>query len=259
MIIPKIFNINFGIDLKGGQLIEIKTKLNDINPILEELNIKAYISRSKDAIILKTKNLNKELLLQKIQNYDPEARINKFEEISPSLSRELVKKAYLAIIFVLLGIGLYITIAFSEKRGIISGFILGIVTIIALFHDVLISFGIFVLFSHIFNYEFTINIIIALLLVASFSTHDTIVVFDRLRENIKRTGKITEDVFENSIKQTLVRSFNISFTIILAILPLLFLIETIKPFVLVLIFGVIIGTYSSLFLATPMVYDLTKK
>jgi len=256
---PNIFNLNYGIDLKGGQLIEIKTTLSDIDFILKELNIKGEITKTKDSIILKTRNIDPNFLLNNVKKYDPGAKITKVDEVSPSLSGELAKKAHLAILFVLLGIGLYITIAFWEKRGLISGFLFGIVTVLTLFHDVIGSFGIFTLLSHIYNYEFNINIIIAFLLVVSFSTHDTIVVFDRLRENLKRAGKISEEVFEDSIRQTIVRSINISFTIILSILPILFLIENIKPFALVLIIGTIIGTYSSLFLATPLVYDLTRK
>ncbi|MGC8981338.1 MAG: protein translocase subunit SecF [Minisyncoccia bacterium] len=256
---PNIFNINYGIDLKGGQLIEIRTSLKDINFILKEMNISGDLTKTKDSIILKTRNVDPNLLLNEIKRYDQNAKIVKLDEISPSLSGELVKKSHLAILFVLLGIGIYITIAFWEKRGLISGFLFGIVTVITLFHDVIGSLGVFTLLSHIYNFEFNINIIIAFLLVASFSTHDTIVVFDRLRENLKRAGKISEDIFENSIRQTIVRSTNISLTIILSILPLLFLIENIKPFALVLIIGTIIGTYSSLFLATPLVYDLTRK
>jgi preprotein translocase subunit SecF len=259
LIAPTIFKLNYGIDLLGGQLIEINTNLNNIDFVLKELNIKAEVTKIQNSIILKTKNIDPNFLLNNIKKYDPGAKITKLDEVSPSLSGELVKKAHLAVIFVLLGIGLYITFAFWEKRGLISGFLFGIITVLALFHDVIGSFGIFVLLSHFYNYEFNINIIIALLLVAAFSTHDTIVVFDRLRENLKRAGKISEEVFEDSIRQIIVRSINISFTIILSILPILFLIENIKPFALVLIIGTIIGTYSSLFLATPLVYDLTRK
>ena len=178
--------------------------------------------------------------------------------MSSVFSGELAKKSYLAIIFVLMGIGTYITIVFWGKKRLIPGYLFGLVTILTLFHDVIGSLGLYTLFSHFFNYDLDISIIIAFLVVAGFSVHDTIVVFDRIRENLMKEGKLNQEIFEKSIKETLTRSINTSLSTILSILPLLFLIEFLRPFLLTLMVGIIIGTYSSICLAAPLLYDLSK-
>lgn len=250
-----IFPLNLGIDLKGGQLIEIQTNLRDINNFLK---VPSEIIYSEKSVIIKSKQINQNQVLEEIKKYDPQATLIRYEEISPVLSNELVKKSFGAIILVLLSIGIYISIVFSEKRGLIKSWLLGLIVILTLFHDVLTSFGIYIFLSYLYKFEFTITIIVAFLLIAGFSVHDTIVVFDRLRENIKLTGKLEKEVFENSIKQTLTRSINTSLTAIIAILPLVYLIDTLRPFIITLILGFVIGTYSSICLAIPLAYDLLK-
>jgi preprotein translocase subunit SecF len=183
----------------------------------------------------------------------------RYEEVSPSLSRELTKKSIWAVISVLILIGSYISIVFYNKKKIISSLLLGLVVILTLFHDVIATFGIYVLLSNIFSFELTTVTIIALILIAGFSVHDTIVVFDRLREKINQFGNLSIEIFDLSIKETIARSINTSLTTILAVIPLLFTIKILTPFILIIITGIIIGTYSSICLAVPLVYDLTRK
>lgn len=255
-----IFGLNLGVDLKGGQMIELKTRIPNFENFLSKLNIKVdSVIQTKDTVIIKGENFDKKILLEEIKKIDPDAEILSEEIISPTLSRELVKKSYIAIILVLIGIGSYISIVFWEKKSLIPGYLFGIIVILTLAHDVLSSLGIFITISKFFGYVFDTTIIIAFLVIAGFSVHDTIVVFDRVRENLKKEGKINEELFEKSIRQTLRRSINTSLTTILAVFPLLFLIPKLQAFILILILGIIIGTYSSICIATPLIYDLTKK
>ncbi len=255
-----IFGLNLGVDLKGGQMIELKTRIPNFENFLSKLNIKIdSVIQTKDTVIIKGENFDKKFLLEEIKKIDPDAEILSEEIISPTLSRELVKKSYIAIILVLIGIGSYISIVFWEKKSLIPGYLFGIIVILTLAHDVLSSLGIFITISKFFGYVLDTTIIIAFLVIAGFSVHDTIVVFDRVRENLKKEGKINEELFEKSIRQTLRRSINTSLTTILAVFPLLFLIPKLQAFILILILGIIIGTYSSICIATPLIYDLTKK
>lgn len=248
-----VFPLNIGIDLRGGQLVEIETNYKDLK------NIPGEVITSNNSIIIKSNQINKDQILSEIKKYDPNAQIIRYEEISPSLSRELVRKSFWVIILVLLSISIYVSIVFSEKSGLIKSWLLGLIVLLTLFHDILVSFGAYIFLSHFLKFELSIAIIVAFLLIAGFSVHDTIVVFDRLRENVKIKGVLNKEIFENSIKQTLTRSINTSLTAILAILPLAFLIEILKPLVITLIIGFIFGTYSSICLATPLAYDLLRK
>jgi len=253
-----VLNFNLGIDLKGGELIEIKTNLS-LDKTKELLKVyKIKIQKTENSVIIKGSLLNENEILDKIKSQDPNAQIIRKEEISSILSGELSKKALLTIVLVLLGIGAYISIVFWQAKGLIPGYIFGLVVILTLFHDVIGSLGVFSILSHFYGYDFDISIIIAFLVIAGFSVHDTIVVFDRVRENLRKEGKISEEIFNKSIKETITRSINTSLTTVLSILPLVFLIEILRPFLLTLIFGIIIGTYSSICLATPLLYDIKK-
>ena len=248
-----IFNPNLGIDLVGGQILEVKTKAN-VPTIIEKLNFKVNLYPTEEGYLIKSReNLN--VLWQEIQKEDKESQKIKFESISPSLSAELRKKAGLMVILVLLAIGTYVTIAFYKLKRQFSIFDLGFIVVITLFHDVMATTGFYVLLSKFFNFDLDIKFITALLIIAGFSVHDTIVVLDRLRENILKTGKKTKEIFNSSIQQTLRRSIFTSFTTILSILPLSVLIFDLRPFLLSIQIGIVIGTYSSIFLSLPFLFE----
>ena len=255
-----LFSLNLGIDLKGGQLLEIKSNYKDLENFLKNLNFRIdSVLKSGDRFIIKGENIDKDVLINEIKKVDPQATILSSEEISPALSSELVKKSYLAVILVLIGISTYISIVFWDRKSLIPGYIFGIVVMLTLAHDVISAMGIFITLSHYFGYILDTTIIIALLVIAGFSVHDTIVVLDRVRENLRKEGKISEELFEKSIRQTLRRSINTSLTTILAVFPILFMIPKLQAFVLTLIIGIIIGTYSSICISSPLVYDIVKK
>ena len=184
----------------------------------------------------------------------------RFDSIGPVIGNELRSTAVLAIVIAIISIVLYIAWAFRKVSRPVSSFKYGIIATIALFHDVIITLGIFSVLGHLYNVEIGIPFVAALLAILGYSVNDTIVVFDRTRENLLRAR---DDDFEKtvnkSINETLVRSINTSFTTLLVLFTLLlFGGETIKYFIVALIVGIAAGTYSSLFIASPLLVTWQK-
>ncbi len=252
-----IFQPNLGIDLIGGQILEVKTKA-DVKKLIFDLKIKANVFETKESFLIKSpQNLNQ--VWQEIRKIDLQAQRLRFESISSSLSAELRKKAFLMIFIVLLAIATYVAFAFYKLKNHFSIFNLAFVVVFTLFHDIFGATGFYLLLANFFNFDLDIKFITALLIVAGFSVHDTIVVFDRLRENILKQGRLDktkkEEIFNSSIHQTLRRSIFTSLTTVLAILPLTLIIPDLRAFLLAIQIGIIIGTYSSICLATPLLYE----
>jgi len=177
-----------------------------------------------------------------------------FASIGPTVGAGLKKNAIIAMVLVLVGISLYIAFAFRKASRPVSSWKYGWITLLTLFHDVLIPAGMLAILGHFLNIEIDTNFIVALLVVMGFSVHDTIVVFDRIRENLlARRGKSGFGVIVNdSVNQTLARSVNTSLTLILVLLALYFVgPPDLKYFVLTLLVGVTTGIYSSIFIASP--------
>ena len=178
----------------------------------------------------------------------------RFDSIGPIIGQELKQKAIYAIIIVLIAIILYIAYAFRKVSHPVESWKFGLSAIVALAHDIIIITGIFAVLGHFLNIQLDSYFVTALLTVLGFSVHDTIVTFDRTRENLRRhQDKTFEDVVNLSVNETIVRSLNTSLTTIFVLLAIiLFGGETIKYFVLALMMGAIVGTYSSIFLASPL-------
>lgn len=182
-----------------------------------------------------------------------------FLTVSPSVSRELRAKSMWAIGLVLLGVSLYIAFAFRKVSEPVRSWKYGVVTLITLAHDVAIPAGTFALLGVIRGISVDINFVVAMLFVVGFSVHDTIVVFDRIRENLLRLKERMvreihlEEVVDKSVRETLARSLNTSLTLIVVLLALYFWgpIST-KLFVLAILIGTVAGTYSSIFFASPL-------
>ncbi|MGB9798321.1 MAG: protein translocase subunit SecF, partial [bacterium] len=183
-----------------------------------------------------------------------------FEELSvdsigPTISRELTKKALIGVILASILILLYLSFRFNELK-------YGAAAVIATLHDVLVMFGSFAILGKLFGVEIDSLFVTAVLTMIGFSVHDTIVIFDRIRENwrLRRRGETFGEVVDASINQTLARSINTSLTVLLVLLALFFFGGvTIRHFIGALIIGTITGTYSSLFNASPIVYLWTKR
>lgn len=184
-----------------------------------------------------------------------------YDSIGPTLGVEALRKALVSIALVILGIVLYITFAFRKVSQPVSSWKYGLVAIIALIHDVIIPTGFFSLFGHVLGYEVDTLFITALLVVLGFSVHDTIVVFDRVRENLKNSSekKPFDQIVGESISQTFVRSINTSLTTLIALIVLYFVgSASTEHFSLALIIGIAAGTYSSIFVGSPLLVSLEK-
>ncbi len=260
--------IRLGIDFTGGSLMEVSFQPNRPEiPQIEEALLSAEIKsihvqpteNNNYLLRFETVNENKHAeVVEKINTLASNQQLTveelRFESIGPIVGQELKTKAIQAIIIVLICIVLYIAYAFRKVSQPVSSWKYGLAAIIALFHDILIPTGIFAALGYFLNWEIDILFVTALLTILGFSVHDTIVTFDRIREKLFREhNKSFEEVVNISINETIVRSINTSLTTMISSLAVyIFGGETIKNFMLVLIIGFIVGTYSSIFIASPI-------
>lgn len=188
------------------------------------------------------------------------ATVKTFDSIGPILGAEALRKAYVSIILVILGIVLFITFAFRKVSEPVSSWKYGLAAIVALVHDVIIPIGVFSVLGHFLGYEVDTLFVTALLVVLGFSVHDTIVVFDRVRENLHASSnKPFQQVVGDSISQTFTRSVNTSATTLIALIVLyIFGGVSTEHFSLALIVGIAAGTYSSIFIGSPLLVTLEK-
>ena len=263
IIVLILFGLNFGIDFTGGSISEVS--FTDQRPaVIEteeaiasmELGEIVVQPAGENSVLIRTKELSNEQheeLLKKLNEKFGELNEERYENIGPVIGVELKKKSLYAIIVVIICIILYVTYVFRKVSQQISSWKLGVSAIIALSHDIVIVTGIFALLGRFLDVEVGTLFVTALLMVLGYSVNDTIVVFDRVRENIvNQTASSFEENVNLSINQTITRSLNTSITTILVLLSLFFFGgESIKFFVLALILGVIVGTYSSIFVASP--------
>lgn len=177
----------------------------------------------------------------------------RFETIGPVIGRELVGKSFQAIIVVLIAILIYIAWAFRKVSWPVQSWKYGLVALITLFHDVLIVFGVYTLLTHLYGWELNTAFVAAILTILGYSVNDTIVVFDRIRENVPRESGTFEEIVNLSVNQTLSRSLITSLTTLFVLLAVVFIGgASIQSFVAALSIGVVVGTYSSIFIASPL-------
>ncbi len=247
--------LKLGIDFTGGALLEYQFK-NQVN--VEELRQYGMVTPvGNNDYIIRTKPLEGDQLNNLKQEFSQkfgDFEIRREENVGPVIGQELGRKAVTAVGVSCLMIILYITWSFRKVPKPTNSWRFGVAAIAALIHDVLIVLGIFAIFGHFWHIEIDTLFVTALLTVMGFSVHDTIVVFDRIRENLlKYHSKKFEEIADISITQTLGRSLNTSLTVIFTLLALLlFGGETIRWFVVALLIGMVSGTYSSIFNATAL-------
>ena len=258
-----VLGLRLGIDFTGGSLLEVTTTQTiDVERIRSSMRDQGYPALSiqssgEDTLLIRTESLTESehqtLLVALGENLEG-LQEQRFDSIGPVIGQELRRTAVTGVFITLLLIGLYIAWSFRKVSEPIASWKYGILTIVAAFHDVIITVGAFVVFGSLLGWEMGAAFIAAILTILGYSINDTVVVFDRTRENLaKRIGNSFEETVELSIKQTLTRSFNTSFTTILALLAIfLFGGESTQPFALALIIGIGVGTYSSIFLASPL-------
>lgn len=282
-----LWQLELGIDFKGGSNLELiytrgaRPTSEQILEILKPLNLGTFkISPVGDGGLLLTVIQSDEETHQKIvtilaeaaQKNESQIEERRFSSVGPTIGAELKRKAVMAIVIVLFGISIYIAWAFRQVSGLarahsriastgINSWRYGVATLVALFHDVAIPLGLFSYLGYFYGVEIDSNFIVALLVVLGFSVHDTIVVFDRIRENLRLYVHLNfEEVVNRSVNETLVRSINTSLTVLLTLLALYFFGgQTLRYFILALLVGIFSGTYSSIFIASPILVSWQKR
>ena len=260
-----LWGLTLSIDFTGGSRMILlfpksvnQQQVEHVKTVFQKEQVAIATTQTSDKlVIVRTKPLNEKqnaALLTKLKEKLPDVKQEAFETIGPVIGQETTWNALKAMGIASLLIVLYIAWAFRQVPKPLSSWRFGICTIIALLHDSLLVIGVFAILGHFFHVEIDNLFVTALLTVAGFSVHDTIVVFDRIRENLRRTtGLPFTQVVNDSILQTLVRSLNTSLTTILILFTLLiFGGESIRWFVVALLIGIISGTYSSIFNAAPL-------
>lgn len=267
LIIPGIialflWGLKPGIDFRGGTLMEVKFSQNvsveQVKNGLSELNLSNLTvqATSQETYLIKTGPIAQEIHLKITEGLTKigESQELRFETVGPTVSNDLTRKAVMAVILASLAIILYITFAFRQVPRPANSWRFGVCAVLALVHDLAFVIGVWAILGHFLGYEIDSLFITGLLTIMGFSVHDTIVVFDRIRENLRKHPSLNfEENVNNSIIQTLNRSLNTSLTVLIVLAALYFLGGvTLKHFILMLLIGITIGTYSSIFNASPL-------
>jgi preprotein translocase subunit SecF len=246
-----IKGLNLGIDFKGGTLIEVSTKNTSIGELREILSssysdVSLQEFGNENIILIRLQNKSNQESIETVNSVknliqDKVVEFRRSEFVGPTISSELLFRGFQAVSFALIAILIYIWLRFEWQFGFGA--------VVALTHDVLFTLGLL----SILNVEFSLATIAAILTIAGYSINDTVVIFDRVRENLRKYKKLElVDLFNLSVNNTLSRTIMTSLTTLLALVSLfIFVGEVIRPFALTMIIGVIIGTYSSVFIAVP--------
>jgi preprotein translocase subunit SecF len=255
------FGLNFGIDFKGGAQMEVTfTGVRPDQATVSEQISKLSIGEAlvqptgTDGFSIKSRALSEEERAGVLKALGTNATEKTFSSIGPSVGKELARKSIISFILVSLGIIFFIAFSFRKVSKPISSWKYGLIAIGTLIHDILIPVGVFVILSKVFGAEVDTLFIVAILTILGLSVSDTIVVFDRIRENLRSGSfKSFEEAVSKSLSQVYTRSIATSLTVILALLSLVFFgPSSTRNFSLMLTAGMFFGTYSSIFLASPL-------
>lgn len=259
-----VFGLNPGIDFTGGALMSVHFDTvpaqEDVRTAVESLGYEPIIQQADDgSTLIRVRPLSEEehqAILASLGEKFGSLEEQRFDSVGPVVGEELKEKATLAMILVLLLIALYVAWAFRRVSEPVESWKYGVITLITAFHDVIIPLGIFALFGHFSGFQADTAFIAALLTILGYSINDTIVVFDRTRENLYRDRHrqvAFADTVNKSINETLARSINTMLSTLLPVLAIvLFGGESTRPFAITLLAGIAAGAYSSIFLASPL-------
>jgi len=276
VIVVLVFGLRLGVDFKGGSVLELefnpsagggRPEIEAIQKHLSEFKDLSLTPSGANGLIIRTGELSEQdhqIILNKFKTAFPSSGLEerKFDSVGPLIGNELRNKSVTAIILVLLGVIIYIAIVFRKLSGVLPGWAMGLAAIVALVHDIVIPTGAFALLGHFYGIEISAVFVAAALTILGYSVSDTVVVFDRVRENILRGGnrEAFGAVVHKSIMQTLTRSLNTTFTTLLSLIAIyLFGGESIKYFALAMIMGIFLGAYSSIFVASPLLVWWNKR
>lgn len=277
LVAPFIFGLPLSTDFLGGSILEVSYVNPDDRPNLDtarssvgslSLGNVSLRPSGEANLVMRSKELSLEdkqsVLSALSQNGSVEIKEERFNSVGPIVGESLKRKSFIAIGMVILGIVFFITFAFRKVSLPVPSWKYGLSAIIALVHDIVVPTGIYIIFGRYFGAEIDLLFVTALLAILGYSIHDTIVVFDRVRENLRlneesRNQEEFEVTVGKSISQTMARSINTSVTIFITLLAL-FLIgsESTRAFSFILLVGVVAGTYSSIFVGSPLLVTLEK-
>ena len=282
-----MFGLNLGVDFQGGSVLEIgfsgdssrgtraepgldRPSLENIKEVLADVGLtEATVNYTgDDGVLIRTKELSEDEhqnILAVLQNNFSGMEEKRFDSIGPIIGQELKTKSVTAIILVLLAVIIYIALVFRKLSKTLSPWVMGLAAITALLHDVVIPLGVFALLGHFYGVEISAVFVAAVLTILGYSVADTVVIFDRVRENIVRRSMVRQpedfpEVVHKSVMQTLTRSLNTTFTTLLSLFAIYFFGgESIRYFALALIMGIFLGAYSSIFVASPLLVWWSRK
>ncbi len=257
-----LWGLKPGIDFAGGQVMEVGkvVESDKIKPVFEQVGVRdititttgsgTVLVRYRDAEGKSSADSNEEIKAALMQ---VGAEQVSYESVGPAVSRDITRNAVISVALAAVAIVIFMAISFRNTPPPVSPWSFGVTAVIALLHDTIALLGIFAILGHFYNVEIDSLFITAVLTTIGFSVHDTIVVFDRIRENLKRYTHSFDIIVNDSIVETVARSLSTSITVLFTLLALLiFGGESIRLFVLALLLGVLLGTYSSIFNAAPM-------
>ncbi len=267
-----LWGLKLGIDFSGGTLMEIefseeRLTNQQIQERLADLELDQIILQSTGSkgLILRLKDIDEEthqMILAKLRKLDSQGESSsqiitekRFESVGPLIGQELKRKASWAILLAMAAIIFYIAWAFRKISKPVASWQYGLVAIIALFHDILITLGFFSVLGHYWNIEIGLPLVAAFLTILGYSVNNSIVIFDRSRENLLRTRWTDfKETINQSIEQSLTRCLNTALTTLFVLWAIFFLGgQSIKYFALALIVGIIVGTYSSIFVTSSLI------
>jgi len=262
------WGLHFGIDFTGGSLLEgqfvnYQPNITDVQNSLKDVDLHSLVIQPADnnSVILRfqenTESIHEAVVanLNSLANSHQDASFQElqFNSVGPSIGQELKSKSFNATAIAFIMIVIFISFAFRLVSKPVASWKYGVAAIIALLHDVIFTLGAFAVLGHFYGTEINTPFIAAILTVLGYSVNDTIIVFDRIRENLPKSQEDFENTVNRSVNQTITRSINTSFSAMLALLAVLFFGgDTIKDFALALIIGIFVGTYSSIFIASPI-------
>lgn len=258
-----LWGLKFGIEYTGGSLLEVEYSgsvpaITTLSDHLKSVGIADAEIKPADerGMLFRFRDVNEDMhqkIFVQLKKDDANLTEKAFESIGPVIGEELKSKSIWALVVALIMICLYISFVFRKVSHPVASWKYGVVALVTLFHDVPFVLGLFAILGKFGGVEVTSSFIPAVLTVIGFSVHDTIVVFDRIRENLMKTRGAFDDIVNASINQTIVRSINTSLTVLLVLAAIFFFGgESLKYFALALFAGIGIGTYSSIFIASPL-------